>query len=895
MGLNFFQTLSLKTKVTLSTMIIFLVSIWVIAFYANRMLIVSMQRQLGDQQFSTVSIVASQVNQELENRLKALNDIAGDITPAMMADTPALQAYLEQSAILPLFFNGGAFVTLPDGTATASIPISAGRGGLNFIGQENIATALKEGKTAFGKPNIGKALKVPVLGIATPIHNAQGKVIGALVAVIDLSKPNFLDRITENRYGKSGGYLLIAPKYRLIVTATDRSRIMTPSFPPGANSLVDKFMQGYEGSGVFVNSVGEEVLDSAKRVPIADLLLTASLPSAEAFAPIHDMQQRLLISVIFVTVLAGTTIWLMIRGMLKRQLSPMLAASRELTIISDANLAPQPLQIATRQDEIGELIGGFNRMLETLKNRERLLRESEYFFKESQRAASIGSYHVDFVTGIWKSSEVLDTIWGIDRDYVRSIQGWLDIIHPDDRQMMDQYLKEEVLSQKKPFSHEYRIVRQNDGGTRWVYGLGVVSFDEYDNIQSMIGTIQDITDRKKSEEDRYALEQKFQQTQRLESLGVLTGGIAHDFNNILTVIVGNCSLAKMNPGNEKSYLPNIEMAAARATELCRQMLAYAGKTQTTKTEVNLSILVDEIVSMLKTTLPHNTVIKPHLSADLPCINADASQIRQVVMNLIINASEAIGKVQGEVNISLAKTTIIAGSPVNDYHGRSIPSGAYVCLEITDNGCGMDEQTKLRIFEPFFTTKFTGRGLGMSAVIGIISSHGGALQLFSHLGQGTTFKVYLPVPTSDPAGAGRLGLPTPSAPWQGSGIILLVEDEDQVRLIAKTLLLKFGFTVLEAVNGKEALELYQKNADDIRLVLTDMGMPVMDGYELFYELKNRNSKLPIIVSSGFADTEVTSRIGSDNIAGFINKPYNPEQLLEVLKGVVEDTPVVKPRS
>ena len=165
MSFNFYQTLSLKTKVTLSTMIIFLISIWVIAFYANRMLIVSMQRQLGDQQFSTVSIVASQVNQELENRLKALNDIAGNITPAMMANRPALQAYLEQSAILPLFFNGGAFVTLPNGTATASIPVSAGRCGFNFIGQENIATALKEGKTAFGKPNIGKTLKVPVFGI----------------------------------------------------------------------------------------------------------------------------------------------------------------------------------------------------------------------------------------------------------------------------------------------------------------------------------------------------------------------------------------------------------------------------------------------------------------------------------------------------------------------------------------------------------------------------------------------------------------------------------------------------------------------------------------------------------------------------------------------------------
>jgi CheY-like chemotaxis protein len=270
------------------------------------------------------------------------------------------------------------------------------------------------------------------------------------------------------------------------------------------------------------------------------------------------------------------------------------------------------------------------------------------------------------------------------------------------------------------------------------------------------------------------------------------------------------------------------------------------------------------------------------------IKGDPSQLHQVVMNLIINASEAIGVGHGEVNVSLAKFEVIAGKTLDDYNGKSIPHGEYICLEVTDNGCGMDNDTKWKLFEPFYTTKFTGRGLGMSAVLGIVKSHHGALQVFSQLGQGTTFKVYLPALVFKLSGSSGEGSSTFEAAWQGSGTILLAEDEEQVRFIAKELLEMFGFTVLEAVNGKEALDMYQKNSADISLVFTDMGMPVMDGYELFEELKKLKPELPIIISSGYGDAEVSTRIGSDNIAGIISKPYNPHKLQEVLKSVVEST-------
>jgi CheY-like chemotaxis protein len=390
--------------------------------------------------------------------------------------------------------------------------------------------------------------------------------------------------------------------------------------------------------------------------------------------------------------------------------------------------------------------------------------------------------------------------------------------------------------------------------------------------------------RKKSEEEKRTLEQQFQQAQKLESLGVLAGGIAHDFNNILTIIMGYSSLIKMDYEAVEDHLPEIEKAAGRAAELCRQMLTYAGKAAFTIAQVDMAALVDEMVKMLRATISQKVVINHNLSAELPAITGDASQLRQIVMNLIINASEAIDDVQGAINITLAKTVIRTGQSIKDFHGKVIPSGLYACLEVSDTGCGMNVEIMSKIFEPFYTTKFTGRGLGMSAVLGIITAHNGALQLTSQPGQGTTFKIYLPIEINKHVAAESLQ-PLSSIPWRGNGTVLIAEDEEHIRTILSAMLEKLGFKVIEASNGMNALELYHKNSDIITLVVTDMGMPVVDGYELFGKLKNLAPELPIIVSSGFGDMAVTTRIEPGSIAGLINKPYRFDQLREVLKGVV----------
>lgn len=384
--------------------------------------------------------------------------------------------------------------------------------------------------------------------------------------------------------------------------------------------------------------------------------------------------------------------------------------------------------------------------------------------------------------------------------------------------------------------------------------------------------------------EQHNLEKQLLQAQKLESLGVLAGGIAHDFNNLLAVIVGHCSLAKLRPSKAVDSIQSIETAAQRAAALCQQMLAYAGKSNFIQTEIHLDELVKEMVSMATSSIGKNVELKSDITPDIPPVTVDASQIRQVVMNLIINASESIGESQGEVLVFLAKRMVKADQHTYDYLGNIILPGWYACLEVTDNGCGMDNETQRRIFEPFYTTKFTGRGLGMSAVLGIVNGHKGALQLFSKPGTGSTFKVYIPIQIGEDC----VNESPPQAAlnsWKSKGTVLLVEDEEEVQIVGKMMLEELGFSVLKASNGEEGLEMFQNHIADISFVITDIGMPVMDGYSLFRELKQLKPDLPVIISSGFGDNDIAAHIPREKIAGIVGKPYNLDQLAEVLKVIV----------
>ncbi|MEI6260628.1 MAG: histidine kinase dimerization/phosphoacceptor domain -containing protein [Deltaproteobacteria bacterium] len=497
MNFNIFQWRSLKTKMTLFTLTIFLISIWSLVFYVSRMLREDMQRLLGEHQFSTVSLLAGQVNQELDERLRALETIAGSFSSVISDNTSALQTHLEYHPIFQSLFNGGTYITGIDGTTIASIPLSAGRIGVNYMERDHIAAALKEGKFRISQPVIGKMLHAPVFGMAAPIRDTQGKVIGALAGVIDLSKPNFLDEITENHYGKSGGYVLLIPQYRLIVTATDKSRIMEKLPAPGINPTLDRFIQGYEGSAVYTNPLGVEVLGSARQLSVSGWLMEVTLPTEEAFAPIRAMQQRMLLATIFVTLLVGGLAWWMLRHLL----SPMLAAARTLATLSDTDQPPQPLPI-TSQDEIGELIGGLNRLLKTLAQREDELKRSERLYRLLTENIKDVVWILDTETMYFRYvSPSLKRLRGYTPEEILT-EPMINVLTPEAGEYLTNLIHsrvEDFLSGKEPSDKFYiNEVEQpcKDGSTVWTEVITSYDINPENGRVELRGVTRDITERK---------------------------------------------------------------------------------------------------------------------------------------------------------------------------------------------------------------------------------------------------------------------------------------------------------------------------------------------------------------------------------------------------------------
>ena len=389
------------------------------------------------------------------------------------------------------------------------------------------------------------------------------------------------------------------------------------------------------------------------------------------------------------------------------------------------------------------------------------------------------------------------------------------------------------------------------------------------------------SERMKREEERQKFERQLQHTQKLESLGVLAGGIAHDFNNILTAIIGNADIALMRINKESAAIENlhrIEQAAARASDLTRQMLAYSGKGRFVIESIDLNILLEEMLHMLEVSISKKAVLRLNLAKQLPPVEADATQLRQIIMNLVINASEAIGDMSGVISVNSGSMECDRAYLRSIWLDENIDAGLYVFLEIADTGCGMTKETMAKLFDPFFTTKFTGRGLGMAAVLGIVRGHKGTINVYSEEGIGTTFKILLPA-SDRPVEA--VTAESPGGNWKGKGKVLLVDDEETVRSIAGEMLNELGFTTILATDGREAVELF-KATPDVAFVILDLTMPHMDGEQCFRELRQLNPGIKIIISSGYNQQEVTQKFVGKGLAGFIQKPYRMFALVESIR-------------
>jgi PAS domain S-box-containing protein len=392
-----------------------------------------------------------------------------------------------------------------------------------------------------------------------------------------------------------------------------------------------------------------------------------------------------------------------------------------------------------------------------------------------------------------------------------------------------------------------------------------------------IAFVNDVSERRKTEE-------QLRHTQKLESLGVLAGGVAHDFNNLLTGILGNCSLALDSlPATDptRELLRSAIGASERAADLTRQLLAYAGKGRFVTGPVDLSALVRDMGQLLESSIPRSVQLCLELASGLPPIDADTSQLQQIVMNLVANGAEAVGEDKsGTVLVTTGVEQFAHEYLATTLAGDQLSPGVYVTLEVHDTGCGMDDAVLPRIFDPFFSTKFLGRGLGLAAVQGIVHSHKGTMKVSSEPGKGSIFKVLfpaLPEPAAHTRSAGTL---------PGEGTILVIDDERVVRQAARAILERHGYTVLLAENGADGIDLFRIAAGRVSLVILDMSMPGMTGEETLKQLKLINEEVPVILSSGFNEAVAVRRFTGKDLAGFIQKPYSAATVAKRVKEILK---------
>ncbi len=405
-----------------------------------------------------------------------------------------------------------------------------------------------------------------------------------------------------------------------------------------------------------------------------------------------------------------------------------------------------------------------------------------------------------------------------------------------------------------------------------------VASDDY-----LVGFARDVTERVAADQRRNALESKLLDAQKLESLGILAGGIAHDFNNLLTGILGNVSLMRLElPSSSalREHVDQIESVSVRAADLCRQLLAYSGRGRFVVRPLDTNEIVRQTAALVKTSIGQHARVQLELHEPLPSVEADATQLQQVVMNLVLNASEALGEREGVITIATSALRAESAYLRSTFAAPELGAGEYVKLTVSDNGCGMGPDTQARIFDPFFSTKFTGRGLGLSAVLGIVRGHEGAIQVHSELGRGTTFELLFPAAHALVEESARL-----EPILERRGTVLVVDDEEIVRGVAARILGSCGFDVILANDGREAVARFRERRADITIVLMDLTMPAMDGVDAFREIRGLSESVPVILMSGYNEHDAVTRFSGKGLAGFVQKPFTVETLRERLLGVL----------
>ncbi|MBW2696559.1 MAG: PAS domain S-box protein [Deltaproteobacteria bacterium] len=543
-------------------------------------------------------------------------------------------------------------------------------------------------------------------------------------------------------------------------------------------------------------------------------------------------------------------------------------------------------RVEDRTVQLRAAIADLEQEIDARRSVEEQLRVSRERYRMVSEISSDFSFCFRFSSeGYLETEWVTDAFTRLTGYTSEAMQGyaWREIVDPRYRQDLDARVHEVVRLGSVEF--EQRIITKS-GETRWFHFRLTGRTEAGRDGIYVVGASRDVTEHRKAEQDRRQLEAHLNDVQRLESLGVLAGGIAHDFNNLLSVILGNTSLLILDAGEESDAgqrLTRIRSAGQHAARLTEQMLTYSGKTPFSLKPIDLSRVVEETRDLLEATISKRSHLEIEL-ADYPiAMEGDETQLRQVIMNLVSNAAEALGEGGGTVRIRTGATDVGAEELALSFGSSNTLPGAYVYVEVEDDGPGIPAARRERIFDPFFTTRRSGRGLGLATVIGIIRGHQGAIQLESEAGHGATFRVLFPRSSGAGEGTAKSRAPQPHADVRAT--VLIIDDEEDVLELATEFLRRAGFDVLAARGGQAGVATVERQGDAIDLVVLDLVMPDLGGEETFRRIRELQAGLPVLLTSGYDEERTVDRFSSEELLGFLGKPYEPEELIEKVKATL----------
>jgi two-component system, cell cycle sensor histidine kinase and response regulator CckA len=984
-----FRTLSIKTRLIaavsfLVIAIVAAITYVVLAFFEGKT-----KELIATQQFMTVSLLANEIDDKLTTAHSEVISLSKLIKAEYLSDSDAAQELMDRYLLLNATFSN-ALVLLDDkGALIAETPMqSKERRGQVFGFREYFATTLATGKPYIGQPYLSSRHQHPVITLTAPVFDSEGKVIAVFGGSIDLLTDNVLSRLLSMRSGNTDYFYLVTCDRNLILHP-DQSRILKKDIPVGSNTLYERAIEGFEGTGETINTRGIDCITSFKRLKTKDWIVGANYPKAQAYAPIYQARNTLVLVLAATLVLVTIIVWYWMNSLTR----PLLDFTRHVETISEKKGEERFLPTAS-SDEIGRLTHAFNRMVVELDAQQQALLENEQKFRRIVDTSNEGIWIVDddgrvtFVNArmadmlgcrmeellgrraadfvfeadlpdhsarlekrrqglveqyerrwrrrdgkaLWtivSATPIFDTeqhfrgAFAMITDItelklaeeklqrlaeavnqtseavvITGRDGAIEYVNPSFVQITG-YSQEDVIGQNPRFLRGDKrdetvyesICRTITAGSRWSGrtvnrrkdGTLYTEACSITPVKNQLGEIERFVSVKRDITKEVEMEERLRQTERLESVGHLAAGVAHDLNNLLSPILGYAELLlrKLDPSAEFHRMVQvIQQSAERSRELVHQLLAFGRKQIFEIKTLDLCRVVNSLEKLLRRTIRENITLEISVSP-LGCkVSADSGQIGQILMNLAVNAQDAMPE-GGTLLIEVFPARLDEGYCLE--HADAIP-GDYVMLAVSDTGCGMDLETQRQIFEPFFTTKKDlGTGLGLATVYGIVKQHGGNIWVYSEPGKGTSFKIYLPTAKEESEGEG-MQAPTIKT-LHGSETILVVEDNGSVRDLACLILEEHGYKVLAAANGLKAMQLVAAHKGPIHLLLTDVIMPDMNGKALFEQLRRSHPELRVLFMSGYTDSIIAQQGVLAEGVNFIQKPFAVKALAEKVRQVL----------